>query len=76
MIASRINVPKHLQQFPSFPYPKEWKTSYISRQQCLEYINRFTDHFKLRQYIRVISLQAGKLKQILVAYNYNQFRGH
>ncbi|XP_056016358.1 flavin-containing monooxygenase 1-like [Ostrea edulis] len=48
----KINVPKELQEFPSFPYPKEWKTSYISRQQCLEYINRFTDHFKLRQYIR------------------------
>ncbi|XP_056016359.1 dimethylaniline monooxygenase [N-oxide-forming] 2-like [Ostrea edulis] len=52
----KINIPKELQEFPSFPYPKEWKTSYISRQQCLEYINRFTDHFKLRQYIRMHTL--------------------
>lgn len=51
----RINVPKELQEFPSFPYPKEWKTSYITRQQCWEYLNMFTDHFNIRKYIRVIS---------------------
>ncbi|XP_062593555.1 uncharacterized protein LOC134255032 [Saccostrea cucullata] len=47
-----INLPKELQEFPDFPYPKEWTTSYITRQQCLQYLNMFTDHYNLRPYIR------------------------
>ncbi|KAK3082842.1 hypothetical protein FSP39_006824 [Pinctada imbricata] len=49
----KINVPKELQEFPGFPYPKEWKTSYISRQQCLQYINNFIDHFNIRKNIKL-----------------------
>ncbi|XP_061179580.1 uncharacterized protein LOC133188220 [Saccostrea echinata] len=48
----RINLPKELQEFPGFPYPNEWITSYITRQQCLQYLNMFADNFKLRPYIR------------------------
>ncbi|XP_062572743.1 flavin-containing monooxygenase 5-like [Saccostrea cucullata] len=48
----KINIPKEIQEFPDFPYPKEWTTSFISRQQCLQYINMFVDHYKLRPYIR------------------------
>ena len=40
-------------QFPGFPHPKEWTTSYITRQQCLEYINMFIEHYNLRKYIKV-----------------------
>ncbi|XP_061180444.1 dimethylaniline monooxygenase [N-oxide-forming] 4-like [Saccostrea echinata] len=46
------NLPKEIQEFPDFPYPKEWTTSYITHQQCLQYLNMFADHFKLRPYIR------------------------
>ena len=48
----RTNLPKELQEFPGFQYPKEWN-SYISRKQCLQYLNEFTDHFDLRKYIKV-----------------------
>ncbi|XP_062618681.1 uncharacterized protein LOC134280295 [Saccostrea cucullata] len=48
----RSNLPKELQEFPDFPYPKEWTSSYITRQQCHQYLNMFTDHHKLRPYIR------------------------
>jgi hypothetical protein len=52
-------------EFPSFPHSKELTTSYISHNQVLEYINRFMDHFKLRQYIRVIYVQHFKLRQYI-----------
>ncbi|KAK3083174.1 hypothetical protein FSP39_015743 [Pinctada imbricata] len=48
----KINIPKEIQEFPGFPYPKEWKKSYITRQQCLQYINDFIDHFNIRKNIK------------------------
>ena len=51
-ILLRTNVPKEIMAFPGFPHPKEW-TSYITREQCLEYLNMFIDHYSLRKYIRV-----------------------
>ncbi|XP_062618566.1 uncharacterized protein LOC134280154 isoform X2 [Saccostrea cucullata] len=46
------NLPKELQEFPDFPYPKEWTTSYITRQQYHQYLNMVMDSYKLRPYIR------------------------
>ncbi|XP_061188988.1 flavin-containing monooxygenase 3-like [Saccostrea echinata] len=51
----KTNLPKELQEFPGFPYPKEWN-SYISRQQCLQYLNEFIDHFDIRKYIKTNTL--------------------
>ena len=47
-----MNEPKELEEFPGFPYPKEWN-SYITRQQTLQYINDFIDHFNIRKNIQV-----------------------
>ncbi|XP_034310113.2 uncharacterized protein [Magallana gigas] len=48
----QVNIPKEIMEIPGFPFPKEWNKSYITRQQCLEYLNMFADHFNLRKHIR------------------------
>lgn len=44
-------------EIPGFAFPEEWNKSYITRQQCLEYLNMFADHFNLRKHIRVFFKQ-------------------
>lgn len=53
----RVNIPKEIMEIPGFPFPEEWNKSYITRQQCLEYLNMFADHFNLRKHIRVFFKQ-------------------
>lgn len=48
----KVNIPKEIMEIPGFPFPKEWNKSYITRQQCLEYLNMFANHFNLRKHIQ------------------------
>lgn len=50
--ADRVNIPKEIMEIPGFPFP-EWNKSYITRQQCLEYLNMFANQFNLRKHIQV-----------------------
>lgn len=48
----KVNIPKEIMEIPGFPFPKEWNKSYITRHQCLEYLNMFANHFTLRKHIK------------------------
>lgn len=40
-------------EYADFPYAKQ-KTSYISQERVLEYINDFAKHFDLLKHIKVV----------------------
>jgi len=42
---------KKLSQYPDFPMPRNYP-QYINRQQALDYLHAYTEHFELREHIR------------------------
>nr|XP_050860583.1 flavin-containing monooxygenase 2-like isoform X3 [Vespula vulgaris] len=49
----RTNLPKEVMGFPDFPIPDR-PESYLTRNEILNFLNSYCDHFKLRQYIRFL----------------------
>ncbi|XP_047360680.1 flavin-containing monooxygenase FMO GS-OX5 isoform X3 [Vespa velutina] len=49
----RTNLPKEVMGFPDFPIPDR-PESYLTRNEILQFLNSYCDHFKLREYIRFL----------------------
>ncbi|XP_031844708.2 senecionine N-oxygenase [Nomia melanderi] len=49
----RTNLPKEVMGYPDYPVP-DAPESYLTRTQMLNFLNSYCDHFKLRQYIRIL----------------------
>lgn len=49
----RTNLPKELMDFPDFPYRELKNVSFLKPCQVQEYNEQFTEHFRLKKYIRV-----------------------
>jgi cation diffusion facilitator CzcD-associated flavoprotein CzcO len=49
--STRLISSKSLTAFTDFPMPREWP-AYPAHEQCLEYLHRYADAFRLRQQIR------------------------
>ncbi|XP_029033970.2 senecionine N-oxygenase-like isoform X2 [Osmia bicornis bicornis] len=49
----RTNLPKEVMGYPDYPVPSV-PESYLTREQMLNFLVSYCDHFKLRQYIRFL----------------------
>uniref|UniRef100_A0A0A9Y5J2 Flavin-containing monooxygenase n=1 Tax=Lygus hesperus TaxID=30085 RepID=A0A0A9Y5J2_LYGHE len=45
------NLPKEVMEYTDFPYDIQDK-SYLTSEEVLDYLNKYTDHFNLRQHIK------------------------
>ncbi|XP_063981107.1 uncharacterized protein LOC135164569 [Diachasmimorpha longicaudata] len=50
----RTNLPKEVMGYPDFQYDLENSKSYLTRTEILEFLERYCDHFKVRQYIQFL----------------------
>ncbi|XP_043280179.1 flavin-containing monooxygenase FMO GS-OX5-like isoform X2 [Venturia canescens] len=48
----RTNLPKEIMGYPDFPISIDEPKSYLTRIEILDFLNRYCDHFQLRQHIR------------------------
>lgn len=48
----RTNLPKEVMGYPGFPVPESNK-SYLSQPEILQFLNLYTDYFKIRSHIRL-----------------------
>lgn len=63
MFTFRSNLPKEIMELSGFPHKGVGDACYFPAAYILKYLNDFTDHFNLRQYIkvcRIIELQIEK----------------
>ncbi len=50
-VTYRTNLPKEIMFFPDFPFPSHLP-SYVTHQEVLQYLQDYTEHYKLRQFIK------------------------
>lgn len=53
---SRTILPKEVMCFPDFPYDSAVEASFISREQVVKYVNSYAEHYNLKRFIKVKSI--------------------
>uniref|UniRef100_A0A0C9QK99 Flavin-containing monooxygenase n=1 Tax=Fopius arisanus TaxID=64838 RepID=A0A0C9QK99_9HYME len=50
----RTNLPKEVMGYPDFQYDVKTTKSYLTRTEILDFLERYCDHFDIRQYIQFV----------------------